>query len=129
MHYFLLVNDLVPVSAALQGTLQLGDRSPAGLSSSEPLPGSSGSSGSSIPWLQKDGKEKCLSNISRQVSRNAFIDVDFGVDSMTEIYLLGTHESQNNTKVGRPWHRLPGEIVAAPSLGCSNPIWMGLGTA
>lgn len=44
MYYFLLVNDLVPVSAALQGTLQLGDTSPAGLSSSEPLPGSSGSS-------------------------------------------------------------------------------------
>lgn len=85
-----------------------------------------------VPFLgtkRMGRKERCLANISRKVSRNAFIDVDFGVDSMTEIYLLGTRESQKNTKVGRPWHRLPGEIVAAPSLGCSNPIWMGLGTA
>lgn len=90
MYYFLLVNDLVPMS---------GDRSPAGPTQpcspcpgTEPLPGNTGSSGSLIPWLGKDGKERCLSNISRQVSKDVFTDMDYGEASVTEIYLLGTHK-------------------------------------
>lgn len=64
MHYFLLVNDFVPVSAILQGTLQLGDRSPAGLTQpcslcpgTEPLPGNTGAQGVSLLGLKEMGKK------------------------------------------------------------------------